>query len=128
MAATALVEDRAPARGAPAGWEAHLELRFEREASRAVLAARRHIGPLRVQEALYPEGPGVCQVIVVHPPGGIVGGAEIGLFLERGTVLRDGHGCPRAVRARSRRVCRRPPRALGCGETRRHHPRLRRAR
>jgi urease accessory protein len=84
MAATALVVDRAPARGAPAGWGARLDLRFEREAPRTVLAARRHVGPLRVQKALYPEGSGVCQVVVVHPPGGIVGGDRLTLEVDAG--------------------------------------------
>ena len=41
---------------------------------------------------------------------------------------RDGDADPRAVRARGRRVRRRPPRAFGRGEARRHHPRLRCAR
>jgi urease accessory protein len=84
MAATAPVEDRAPTRGAPAGWEARLLLRFEREDSRTVLTARRHSGPLRVQKALYPEGPGVCQVVVVHPPGGIVGGDSLAIEIDAG--------------------------------------------
>lgn len=56
------------------GWDAQLALRFERVASRTVLVSRRHSGPLRVQKALYPEDDELCQVIVVHPPAGIVGG------------------------------------------------------
>ena len=55
-------------------WQAELELGYTRigDATRPVL--RRHSGPLRVQKHLYPEGPEVCQHIIVHPgasPAGI---------------------------------------------------------
>jgi urease accessory protein len=59
-----------------AGWQAELDLRFAAQGSRTVLAQRRHSGPLRVQRPFYPEGP-VCQVYLLHPPGGVVGGDEL---------------------------------------------------
>ena len=57
----------------PQGWQAKLELGFERQYGKTVLAHRRHIGPLTVQRPFYPEG-GVCHIYVLHPPGGVVAG------------------------------------------------------
>lgn len=67
-----------------ASWTANLSLEFQSRAGRTVLAARRHDGPLVVQKPLYPEGGEVCHVIVVHPPGGIVGGDELQISLGAG--------------------------------------------
>ncbi len=62
-----------PEMHAAAAWRANLELCFASRADRTALVRRRHEGPLQVQKALYPEGPGVCHVAILHPPGGIAG-------------------------------------------------------
>jgi urease accessory protein len=54
-------------------WQASLDLRFSPQARRTALVHRRHEGPLQVQKALYPEGPEICHLALLHPPGGIAG-------------------------------------------------------
>jgi urease accessory protein len=59
-------------------WKARLALTYRREGEQT-LAHDLHEGPLRVLQRLYPEGPGVCHHVVLHPPGGVVGGDELHL-------------------------------------------------
>ena len=57
--------------------QARLSLGFADDAGTTRLIERSHFGPLRVQKPLYPEHPSVCHAIVVHPPGGVVGGDQL---------------------------------------------------
>jgi urease accessory protein len=72
--------------GPAPGWHGHLRLHYRRDDERTT-ALDRHDGPLRVLQRLYPEGPGICHHVLVHPPGGIVGGDElhISLLQDEGT-------------------------------------------
>ena len=64
------------------GWEATLQLAFQRRGERSVLARRSSFGPLAIQKALYPEGDRVCHAILLHPPGGIAGGDRLEISIE----------------------------------------------
>jgi urease accessory protein len=67
-----------------AGWQACLSLSYVRDGNRTLLAERRHAGPLVVQKSLYPEGDAVCQNVIIHPPGGIVGGDTLVVNVDAG--------------------------------------------
>ena len=54
-------------------WHAQLDLNYRRESERTVLQ-HAHTGPLRILKSLYPEGERICHNVVIHPPGGLVGG------------------------------------------------------
>ena len=67
-----------------AAWQASLRLRFTDDVGTTRLTERAHSGPLRVQKPLYPEGARICHAIVVHPPGGVVGGDELAVDAQAG--------------------------------------------
>lgn len=64
-------------------WHATLDLDYRAEASRTV-ARHQHKGPLRVLQSLYPEGDAVCHNVLVHPPGGLVGGDTLDITVTAG--------------------------------------------
>ena len=77
------------AESALASWTARLSLDFNldphqldpHQPSLKTRLNHQHLGPLRIQKALYPEGASPCHAIIVHPPGGIAGGDRLEVLI-----------------------------------------------
>ena len=65
-------------------WHANLQLGFADDGGITRLVERKHSGPLRVQKPLYPEGGSICHAILIHPPGGVVGGDQLQIIVRVG--------------------------------------------
>lgn len=65
----------------PVRWPARLALTARRDGDATRVHAR-HEGPLRLLKTLHPEGPGIAHAVLVHPPGGLVGGDRLDVELD----------------------------------------------
>jgi len=66
------------------GWPGSLRIDYRADTAHGTprtVAFDRHEGPLRILASLYPEAPVVCHNVLVHPPGGIVGGDTLAIEL-----------------------------------------------
>ena len=69
-------------------WTASLDLRyaFQQDSNlQRTVAHANHVGPLRILQSLYPEGDAVCHNVLVHPPGGLVGGDTLDIKIQTET-------------------------------------------
>lgn len=69
------------------GWRATLDLAYALSEGKTGVHYQ-HTGPLRLLKSLYPEGDAVCHNVLVHPPGGLVGGDALEINIRVG---RDAH-------------------------------------
>ncbi|WP_024851773.1 urease accessory protein UreD [Hydrogenovibrio kuenenii] len=58
------------------GWKGFLSFKFVADLGRTVVKDKKHFGPLVIQRPYYQEVD-LPQVLILHPPGGIVGGDEL---------------------------------------------------
>lgn len=78
-------------------WHAQLTLNYARRGDHTVLQ-HTHAGPLRILKSLYPEGERVCHNVIVHPPGGLVGGDLLDIRVQVGEGAHALLGTPGATR------------------------------
>jgi urease accessory protein len=63
-------------------WHATLQLAARRDDGGRCVVHSQHQGPLRVLKTLHPEDEAIAHQVIVHPPGGIVGGDRLEIALD----------------------------------------------
>ncbi len=68
--------------GELSSWSGKLSLAFDCLQGKTVLRRQEASLPLAFQKPLYPEGPGHCHGIILHPPGGIANDDELHVVVD----------------------------------------------
>lgn len=63
------------------GWQATLSLLLKSMSGKTRVVRQKHLGPLQVQRAFYPEVD-ICHLYLLHPPSGVVGGDSLSIQVE----------------------------------------------
>ena len=79
-------------------WHAQLDLNYRQDDAGRTVLQHTHTGPLRILKSLYPEGHGICHNVIVHPPGGLVGGDVLDVRVQAGTHTHGLLSTPGATR------------------------------
>lgn len=72
----------APHPHVPSQWQGRLDLHYTHDTQHGTRLRHRHDGPMRVFKSLYPEGPDCCHTVLIHPPGGLVGGDRLDIDIQ----------------------------------------------
>lgn len=72
----------------PKSWHARFNIDYQIPTGRTIVR-HAHTNPSRILQNLYPEGESVCHNVMVHPPGGLVGGDTLDVAI---SVATGAHG------------------------------------
>lgn len=80
------------------GWPASLKIDLGLRAGLTRPTYVSHLGPLRIQRPFYPEDDGTCHLVLLHPPGGVVGGDTLTVRVDSGPGCRALFTTPAATK------------------------------
>jgi urease accessory protein len=87
-----------PSSSSLAPWRAEIRLRADRPDQQTRVRKDMAVGPLQIQKVLYPEGPSVAHVFLLHPPSGIAQSDQLEIHISAEGSSHSVYATPGATR------------------------------
>lgn len=87
-----------PSSSCLAPWRAEIRLRADRSDQKTRVRKDMAVGPLQIQKVLYPEGPSVAHVFLLHPPSGIAQSDQLEIHVNAEGSSHSVYATPGATR------------------------------